>query len=73
MVVTAEAERCKSWLTCTCVTTTNCSVPPASNYTVATYKHRRASPSLKTFHTARLVLWASQKVSIGIQILNDCP
>ena len=34
MVVTAVAERCMGWLTC--VTTTNCSVLPASNYTVAT-------------------------------------
>ena len=38
MVVTAgaepPAEQCMGWLTC--VTTTNYSVPPASNYTVAT-------------------------------------
>ena len=34
MVVTAGAELYTGWLTC--VTTTNCSVPPASNYTVAT-------------------------------------
>ena len=33
MVVTAGAERCTGWRTCV---TTNCSVPPASNYTVAT-------------------------------------
>ena len=34
MIVIAGAEQCACWLTC--VTTTNCSVPPASNYTVAT-------------------------------------
>ena len=37
MVVTAGAEQSTGWLTC--ATTTNCSVPPASNYTVATQKH----------------------------------
>ena len=34
MVVTAGAEQCMGWLTC--IGTTNCSVSPGSNYTVAT-------------------------------------